>query len=393
MKNVKKENGMKNKLINVVAMAALSLPTTQAYAEDAKPILIGYDAAITGVLSPYDSIDGARCEIDRINEAGGVLGRKLVLESRDMKSDAVTASVVAQELIDLGVSALLAPPSDDTAIPVAALALPKGIPVLTVGATQVQFPLASPTNSYLVAFGDNLSAAAIAEYSASKGYKTAALMVSRDFGSYGIALPNYFADAFKHLGGSVVGTVNYNIGLSDYSAQIAEVRAMNPKPELIVGGFISPENGVFPRQFKAANIDVKFVGTDGYDDPGLPSIAGNGADLITFVTHGFPSEGTPLKAFYDDCAKRGYKIQNIFFALAGEAILLIKDAIERAKSSEPALVNAAIAETENLQGITTSSITYKGRAGIPLKELTVVTIKNGVFEAVTRIKPKYVPAP
>lgn len=384
---------MKRKWMSGVALLAMCTSSTMAHAEDAEPIRIGYAAAMTGILAPYDSVDGARCEIDRLNEAGGVLGRKLVLEARDMKSDAVMGSVAAQELIDMGVAALIAPASDDTAIPVAAIALAQQIPVLTVGATAVQFPLASPTNSYLTAFGDNLSAAAIAQYAASKGYKTAALMVSRDFGSYGIVLPNYFADAFKHLGGSIVGTVNYNIGLSDYSAQIAEVKAMEPKPELIVGGFIAPENGVFPRQFKAANIDAKFMGTDAYDDPGLPSIAGPGADQVTFVTHGFPSEGTPLKAFYDDCTKRGYKIQNIFFALAGETILLIKDAIERAQSAEPAQVNAALAETENVEGITSRSITYKGRSGIPLKELTVVTIKNGVFEPVERITPNYVPAP
>ena len=168
---------------------------------------------------------------------------------------------------------------------------------------------------------------------------------------------------------------------------------MNPQPELIVGGFIAPENGVIPRQFKAGGVEAKFMGTDGYDDPGLPSIAGAGADSVTFVTHGFPSEGTELKAFYDDCTARGYKIQNVFFALAGETVLLIADAITRAGSAEPADVNAALAVAENVKGITSDSITYKDRAGIPLKELTVVTIKDGVFEPVGRMTPDYVPAP
>lgn len=385
---------MKSKWLKGVAALLTACPwSTLAHADEAEPIRIGYVAAMTGVLAPYDSVDGARCQVERINEAGGVLGRKLELKSRDMKSDAVSGSVAAQELIDMGVSALIAPPSDDTAIPVAALALGQQIPVLSVGSTAVQFPLASPTNSYLTAFGDNLSAAAIAQYAAEQGYKTAALMVSRDFGSYGIVVPSYFAEAFQHHGGSIIGTVNYNIGLSDYSAQVAEVKAMDPKPELIVGGFIAPENGVIPRQFKAGNVGVKFFGTDGYDDPGLPSIAGPGADTITFVTHGFPSEGTTLKTFYEDCTQRGYKIQNIFFALAGETILLITDAIERAGSAEPADVNAALAEAENVKGITSDSITYKGRAGIPLKELTVVAIKDGVFEPVGRMTPDYVPAP
>ncbi len=385
---------MKQKLLSGVAALLTACPwATLTQADEAEPIRIGYVAAMTGVLAPYDSVDGARCQIERINEAGGVLGRKLELESRDMKSDAVSGSVAAQELIDMGVSALIAPPSDDTAIPVAALALAQQIPVLSVGSTAVQFPLASPTNSYLTAFGDNLSAAAAAQYAAEQGYKSAALMVSRDFGSYGIVVPSYFADAFKHHGGNIVGEVNYNIGLSDYSAQIAEVKAMDPQPELIVGGFIAPENGVIPRQFKAASVEARFLGTDGYDDPGLPSIAGAGADSVTFVTHGFPAEGTTLKAFYDDCTGRGYTIQNVFFALAGETVLLIADAITRAQSAEPAEVNAALAVAENVKGITSDSITYKDRAGIPLKELTVVTIKDGVFEPVGRMTPDYVPAP
>lgn len=376
-----------------VLLAALLATTAPAVAQEDSPITIGYAAAMTGPLSTYDSVDGARCMVDRVNEAGGVIGRKIVLEARDMKSDAVLSSVVAQEMIDKGVTAIIAPPSDDTAIPVAALALPHGIPVLDVGSTQVQFPMASPTNSYLVAFGDNLSAAASAQYAAEQGYKTVALMISRDFGSYGIALPEYWAKAFEHHGGKVVGRVNYNSGLSDYSAQVAEVAKMNPKPDLIVGGFISPEAGVIPRQFAAAGSTAKFYGTDGFDDPGLLQIAGDAADNITFATHGFPSEGSDLKAFYDDCMKRGYKVQNIFFGLAGEAILLLSDAITRAGSSDPVAVNTALAETENFKGVTSSSISYKGRSGVPIKELTIVQIKQGAFVPVAKLVPDYVPDP
>jgi branched-chain amino acid transport system substrate-binding protein len=374
-------------------LAMLMATTAPVLAQDDQPIVIGYAAAMTGPLATYDSVDGARCMVDRLNEAGGVLGRKIVLEARDMKSDAVLSSVVAQELIDTGVAAIIAPPSDDTAIPVAALALPHGMPVLTVGSTQVQFPMASPTNSYLVAFGDNLSAAASAQYAAEQGYKTVALMISRDFGSYGIALPEYWGKAFEHHGGKIVGRVNYNIGLSDYSAQVAEVAAMDPKPDLIVGGFISPEAGVIPRQFASAGSTVKFYGTDGFDDPNLLPIAGEAANNITFATHGFPSEGSDLKAFYDDCTKRGYKVQNIFFGLAGETVLLISDAIRRAGSAEPAQVNKALSETENFRGVTSSTISYKGRSGVPSKELTIVKIEDGAFKPVAKFVPSYIPEP
>lgn len=379
------------KLTAGVAVAAL-LSASPVLAEG-KPIKLGYAAAITGGLAPYDSVPGAQCAIERINEAGGVLGRPLELAARDMKSDAVTSSVVAQELIDMGVTAILAPPTDDTAIPVAALAAAQQIPVISVGSTQVQLPMASPTNTYLTAYGDNLAAGAVAELAIKRGMTHAATMVSRDYGAYGVVIPQYFSDAFTHLGGKIVGSVNYNMGLSDYSAQVAEVKAMEPAPQLIVGGFLMPEAGVIPRQFKAGNVDVAFMGTDGFDDPGLIEIAGQGGPSVTFVTHGFPSEGSDLKAFYEDCMKRGHKIENVFFALGGEAVMLVADAITRAGSGDPAAVNAALAETEGFHGITSSSITYKGQHGVPIKEMSIVTIRDGAFTSEGTILPSYIPAP
>jgi branched-chain amino acid transport system substrate-binding protein len=380
------------KLMTGAAVVAV-MTAPAAHALDGEPIKIGYAAAITGGLAPYDSVPGAQCAVAKINEAGGVLGRPLELMARDMKSDPVTSSVVAQELIDSGVTAILAPPTDDTAIPIAALAMTREIPVLSVGSTQVQLPMASPTNTYLTAYGDNLAAGAVAQIAIDRGITKAATLVSRDYGAYGVVIPEYFADAFTHLGGEIVGSVNYNIGLSDYNAQVAEVQTMEPAPEILVGGLLMPEAGVFPRQFKAANVDVEFMGTDGFDDPGLIEISGAGGPSITFVTHGFPSEGSELAQFYSDCSAMGYEMENVFFALGGEAVMLIADAISRAGSDDPAAVNAALAETEGFDGLTSDSITYKGQGGVPLKEMAIVTIQDGKFVSEGTIMPSYIPAP
>ncbi|MEG6509173.1 ABC transporter substrate-binding protein [Methyloligella sp. 2.7D] len=379
------------------AFAAALLTTatiTPALAEDKDDIVIGYAAAVTGALAPYDSPDGVQCRIDQINDAGGVLGgRKLKLELRDMKSDSALSATVGQELLDMGAAAILSPPTDDTSIPIATLAAATSTPVLSVGGTQPAFPLAMPTNGYLVPYGDNASASAAAQYAWSQGMKTAVLMISHDVGSYSLMTPEYFADAFEHLGGKVLGRINYNSGLSDYSAQIAEIQAMDPKPDMIFGGLIVPEAGVLPRQLDAAGLDIPVYSTDGPDDPGVLEISGKGGKLLHFVTHGFPAEGSPLAEFYADCEKRGYKVQNIFFGLGGDAVTVLADAIENAKSAEPAKVNAAIKELDGIEGITTDSITYKDRKGIPLKGMSVMEIKDGKFSMIEPIKPDYVAAP
>lgn len=372
-----------------LAVSAVALP---AVADD--DIIIGYAAAVTGALSPYDSPDGVRCAIDRINEKGGVLGgRKLKLELRDMKSDNALSATAGQELLDLGAVAILSPPTDDMSIPIAALAAASSVPVLSVASTQPAFPAATPENGYLVPYGDNASAAAAAQLAIDMGLKTAVLMISHDVGSYSLVTPEYFGTAFEHLGGKVVGRINYNSGLSDYSAQVTEIANMDPKPEVVFGAFIVPEAGVFPRQMLAAGLDIPIFGTDGMDDPGVLQIGGDGAKLVKFTTHGFPTEGSPLEAFYKDCTARGYQVQNIFFGLAGDAVTIITTAIENAGSADPAAINAAIKELKDLPGITTDSITFKDRNGIPLKRMAMIEVKDGKFALIKPILPEYIPAP
>ena len=99
-------------------------------------------------------------------------------------------------------------------------------------------------------------------------------------------------------------------------------------------------------------------------------VGGEGAELVTFTTHGFPTEGSKLKWFYDECVSRGYDIQNIFFGLGAEAV-------ETAGSADPAAINAQIKEIEGLPGVTTDSITFKGDGGVPLKRMTMVTVSGG----------------
>jgi len=373
------------------SMIAVAVYAGPARAED--QLVIGYAAAVTGSLAPYDSPAGVTCRVEQINAAGGILGKPVKLIIRDTKSDAVTASNVGQELLDQGANVILGPPTDDGLIPIAQLALPKGIPVLSVGATQPAFPVASPENGYLVPFGDNASAAGAAEVAYKAGHRKAILMIANDVGAYSAITPEYFGKAFEKLGGKIVGRVNYHHGLADYNTQVAEIRNNAEKPDMIFAAILVPDAGVLVRTINAAGLDIPVYGTDGFDDPSFIEVAGAGAGLATFVTHGYPSEGSALKAFYDDCTKRGHNPQNIFFGLGGEAVEVVKAAIESAKSFDPPAINAAIKNIENLKGITTGSITYKDRGGVPLKEMTVMHAKDGKVLPVETVRPSWVAAP
>lgn len=387
---------MTKKILNrtVLSTAAIALACAQpVVAQGNEEVVIGHVAAATGELAPYDSVTGVQCMVDVINEKGGVLdGRKLKLLTRDMKSDAALAGTAAQELIDAGAKVLLGPPTDDGLIPMGMLAMPLSIPVISVGSTQVQWPDAVPGIAYLTAYGDNASAAAAAEYATQQGYKTALLMISHDVGSYSIATPRYFGETFEHLGGKVLGELNWNLGTSDYSPQITEIAAMDPRPDMIFAALVMPDGGAFLRQAKAAGLDIPVFGTDTFDDPAMLSAAGPGGALMNLASHGYPAEGSKLKEFFDDCTERGYKIDNVFFGLGGEAVEIVRTAIEVAGTDDPAAINEAVSNLDNMAGITADSITFKDRDGVPLKDVVIIKgTSEGTFEMVDRIKPDWVP--
>lgn len=382
-----------NLIAAILAGTALVGLTLPGIAQDDDELVIGYAAAVTGGLAPYDSPDGVSCRVEQLNENGGINGKKIKLLIRDTKSDPVTAANVGQELIDAGADVLFGPPTDDGLIPIAGLAISQGIPVLSVGATQPAFPQASPENGYLVPYGDNASAAAAAELAYEAGLRKAALMIAHDVGAYSLVTPEYFAQAFERLGGEIVGRVSYHHGLADYTPQVTEISNMADKPDMIFAAILVPDAGVLLRTLASANINIPVYGTDGFDDPSLIPVSGGGSGLVTFITHGFPAEGNRLKEFYDDCVSRGYEIQNIFFGLGGEAVEVVKTAVEAAGSFEPAEINAAIREIENMQGIVSNSVTFKDQNGTPLKEMVALQIKDGAFVAVANPIPSWVAAP
>jgi branched-chain amino acid transport system substrate-binding protein len=379
-----------------VASGATTEPGGSAASEPTgEPIVIGYAAAVTGGLAPYDSPDGVQCEAENINAAGGILGRPVEVLVRDMQSDPALAATVGQELLDAGSVVILAPPTDDTSIPIAQLALPENVAVLSVEATQPAFPIAAPDNGYLVYYGDNYSAAAVAEFAYGEGHRTAVILTSPDLGSYAILNPQWFGEAFEELGGSVVGTEDWSLGVGEFGSQITDISAIDPLPDLIYMAAPVPDAAQFVRQLRAAGLDIPVYGGDGFDDPDFVEVAGaEAAEGVTFSAAGFPGEGTPLRAWIDDCNERGFEIRNTGNAAAGDAMRVVKAAIEAADSTEPADINAAMQDLENVEGVLTPSISYAGNEiNMPTRPLSIVRITDGEPQLVTEMVPEFVPEP
>ena len=106
------------------------------------------------------------------------------------------------------------------------IAQERGIPFLDVGGTA---PLITQIGDYIymLPFGDNVQAAAGAEFANEKGWKTCAMLVD-DAMTYTKFLAKYFKDRYTmdDIKGEVVKELSYQIGDSDFSGQITEFQGL-----------------------------------------------------------------------------------------------------------------------------------------------------------------------
>ncbi len=362
-------------------------------------IKIGMIYNMTGSQASLDtpSANGAKLAVKEINAAGGVLGKKITLVAYDGKSDAATIGNSATQLAQSDkVVAMLGFSDSDMVMAAAPVAAKAGIMFVTSGATSPKLPDQVPDYLYLACFGDNVQAAAGAEYAFSGlKAKTAYLLIDKGM-EYTLLLGKYFKERFTEVGGSIVLEDTYQGGDKDFSAQITKVKGLKKAPDLLYIASGPDDIGTIVKQFRDAGIKKPIMGGDGYDTPLLIQVAGPGSEGVYFTTHSLMDStlGTDAVKAFITAYQAEYKTppENAFAGLGYDTVKLIADAIKRAGSADPKAIREALQGTSNLAGVT-GSITYQPGSRIPQKGVTVILVKDGKFTLAQEVVPQKVPAP
>lgn len=362
-----------------------------------EPIKIGGGFALTGDESALDlpAANGAKLAAKEINAAGGVLGRQvdLIVHDSQYKMD-VTAQIAKQFVEQDKVVTVIGFTDTDSVLASGPTIQAAHIPFITAGATSPKIPTQVGDEMFLACFGDNVQAAAGAEYGFENFGKNAYLLWDKGV-EYTTLLGGYFKDRFTELGGTIVLEDQYEDDATDFSAQIAKIKAMPEQPDFYFISAMPYNVGPVIKQFRDAGLTGPIVGGDGYDTPDLISVAGPAAENVFFTTHALmdSSGGTEgIKKFMAAYNKEyGHEPENAFAALGYDTMYLIADAIKRAGSTDAAAIKKAIEETKDFPGIT-GSITF-GNSHIPQKGVTIIAVKDGKFTLGAEVVPEKVPAP
>jgi len=120
-----------------VSLSILVLAMATTACAPPKDIVVGFVASLSGIdyMLGIEGRNAALLFVQELNSAGGIGGRKLALEIRDLSSDDSRAPAAAKELVDLGAAAFIGFYSSSSAL--------KALPALQ----EARIPIISPTST------------------------------------------------------------------------------------------------------------------------------------------------------------------------------------------------------------------------------------------------------
>ena len=370
------------------------LADPRALAQSGDPILIGAPYNLTGGLSSVDqpAADGSLLAVEEINAAGGVLGRPIELIVYDGKSDLPTMSALTKKLVTSDKVVAIVGLTDTSHMKASGpIAQQNQVPFLDVAGTA---PVITSVGDYIfmLPFGDNVQAAVAAEFAKEQGWTTCAMLVdeSTDYTKY---LAKYFDERFtaEDIGGTVVSRLAFNMGDTDFSAQLTKFKNLDPQPDFWFVSANPGEVGTIVKQARDMGYQGPIVGGDGFDTPLLAELAGP-VNEVYFTTHqGIYDQSEKAEAFiaaYE--AKYGTPPENVFPALGYDGIYLMANAIETAGSTDGPAIRDALAATSGWEGVT-GTISYAEGSRIPSKSVALIQVKDGKNELLEIVVPEVVP--
>lgn len=359
---------------------------------DSPPITLGGLFNLTGRQSALDvpASQGAQLAVEQANSASPPLQRQVSLVTADGASDLMTVAQSARELLASHprLCALFGFSDTDFVLATAPLAAKQKLPYVTSGATSPRLPKDVPTYLFMAAFGDNVQAAAAAEYASTDLKAKTAYVIYDESTEYTRLLQQYFTTRFQELGGQVLGTQSFtptSVDRLSLEAAKADIIFLSAGPQEALLGV---------RRLRELGLGMPVLGGDGFDNDVWT--AAKDVDNVYFTTHVYLGEDNPRQAvakFRQDYTTRyPNSAPDAFAALGYDTVNLLLNAIRQANSSEPERILEALAKTQDFEGVT-GTISYTADSRIPTKTVSLVKVQNGKTSLVREIVPQSVPAP
>lgn len=351
-------------------------------AED--PIKIGHYASMTGKEATFgqSTDNGIRLALKEINDAGGLNGRKIELLTYDDKGDSKEAGTAVTRLITSDrVVAVLGEVASSLSLAGGSVCEQYNVPMISPSSTNPSVTRGKKM-VFRVCFIDPFQASAIARFMTENLKLKKAAVLFDQTQAYSKGLRDDFTKALGKMGGEIVSDQAYNGGDTDFSAQLAKIKDSGAEIIFIPGYYT--EGGNIAIQARRLGLNVPLIGGDGWDSSQLAAIGGKAIEGCYYSNHSAPDQPN-MKTFVEKYREAYKATPDALGGLGYDAMMVLFEAMKRAKSLEGRDLARAIADTKDFRGVT-GDITID-RDHNAQKRVVIVQIREGQPVFVAAVDP------
>lgn len=355
--------------------------------DEAATIKIGGLGPLTGPLAIYGvtATNGSKLAFEEINKNGGILGKQVEFVLFDEKGDSTEAVTAYNRLVDEGVVALVGDITSKPSLAVAEIAAQDNMPMITPTGTQFNITEAGP-NVFRVCFTDPYQGVILANLAKNNlKANTVAIMVNNS-SDYSDGVAEAFIKEAERLGLKIVAKEGYAEGDKDFRAQLTKVAATNPDVLLVPDYY--EQVALITTQAREVGVKSTFIGPDGWDGvaKALDSSAYGAVENSYFTNHYSVEDTNEKVQNFLKAYREKYKDEpSAFSALSYDAAYLMKDAIEKAGSTDKDAIVKAMKESD-FAGVT-GHLRFDEKNN-PVKAVTVLKVVNGNYTFDSVIEPE-----
>jgi branched-chain amino acid transport system substrate-binding protein len=326
---------------HALALAALSLCAWTSHAQAQDSIRMGAVLSLTGSNATVgeDVRRAVALAAEKVNAQGGVMGKKFEVVIEDSGGNATTALNAARKLVTVDkVPVVIGEYSSGITLPMAQYIVKEGVAHINIASTSVKIRELGATSFNLIGL-ENLGNRFSAADTWALGYRKVAMLAPNN--AYGQGVAHGFKEEFEKLGGKIVTELLYTQGQSTYRRELQQMA--RSQPDAYIYTAYGQESAVINREafelglrqqpWYAILLSMSLSDT-------APDIAKGQLGMEVGSVYG--EAGKAYAEAFAAKYKEGMKTS--YTGYAYDAVLLTAAAMNKAKSTDTAAVQAALKE-------------------------------------------------
>ena len=377
--------------ICIVAVSLCFIGVAGATEAEKPAIKVGAIFSVTGHAAFLGGPEQKTAEmlVEKINNEGGVDGRKIELIVKDSGAKPENAISLAKQLIEeQKVLAIIGPSTSGETMAIKNICQEGKTILLSCAAAE---DIVNPVASYVFKTPQKDSDAArrILQVMKEKDIKKIGVITSND--GFGIAGGKQVADLAGTCGVEIVISEAYDKQETDLTGVLTKVKGQ--EVSAVVNWTVAPAQGMVAKNMKQIGFDVPLFQSHGYGNPKYIAPSGEAANGTIFpcgrllIADQLPEDNPQKKLLVE--YKKDYEAKykedvSTFGGHAYDAILVLVEGIKKAKSTDTDKVREAI---ENIKGLVGTAGVFnfskQDHNGLDMNAFEMLTVKDEKFAIYT----------